>query len=262
MTLHEHPLITSYLRRFDIAAVHVPAERREALREEIAAHLRDAIPAGASDAEVAAIITDFGSAEDIVTQEGVAPVRRSRKPVIIGVGVLVAVAISVGVGVAIVSAVSYKEPYPSPVVADPTGTARIDRGRVYQEYRAAIDRMELPLPPGAEYPTGVPFNDAVGYDEEGQLIDPLGGGSLAHNTWLCAWESEYLSALEDSNLDRQIEAEKMIMRWSETDFYLSLDDPDLSFVTNVVAPLQVGDSRGVAIDQKRSCGEAHLSPRR
>jgi len=261
MTLHEHPLITDYVRRFDIAAGRVAEPRRSALREEIRAHLDEAIPEGASDADVTAIITEFGSPEEIVAQEGVDPVSRSWRPTIIAAGVLVAGALVVGVVAAVVSAVNYEEPYRTPVIAHPAGKTMTEQGRRYDEYKAAIERMEHPLPPGAVYPVGVPFSE-LGLDENGETVETVGGGSIAQYTWLCAWESEYLHALDDGNRDRQAAAEEMILSWSKSNFYLSLNDPDVRFLTDVIAPMQVGDSAGVQADLITSCGIAGLRPRR
>lgn len=261
MTSHEHPLITDYLRRFDIAAGRVPESRRASLREEIRAHLDEAIPEGASDAEVTAIIEEFGGPEDIVAQEGVEPVRRSWKPTIIAASVLVAGAIVVASVMAIVSAVNYEEPYRSPVVAHPAHRATTEQGVRYEEYKAAIERMEHPLPAGAEYPVGVPFSE-LGTDENGETVETVGGGTIAQYTWLCAWESEYLHALKDGNSSRQRAAEEMISSWAKSNFYLSLNDPDVSFLTDVIAPMEVGDSAGVQADLITSCRIAGLRPRR
>lgn len=259
MTTHEHPLVTDYLRRFDIAAGRVAASRRAALREEIAAHLGEAIPEGASDAEVTAIIAEFGSPEDIVAQEGVDPVRRNLKPTIIAAALLVVGALVVGT-IGIVSTVSAQEAYPTPAVANPKGEKRIHQGRRFVEYTAAIERMEHPLPPGAVYPEGVPFSDLNEF-EEGEPDDTIGGGSIAQYTWLCAWENEYLYAVADANTGRQIAAEKMISTWVKSDFYLTLSDPDFNFVTQVIAPMQVGDTTGVTANMHTSCMIAGLTPR-
>ena len=261
MTTHEHPLITAYLRRFDAAAARVPAERRAALREEIAAHLSEAVPEGASDTEVAAIIDEFGTPGDIVAQEGVSPVRRTRKPALIAGAALLSVAIVIGVTAVIVAATSYEEPYRSPVTAHPAGKTMTTQGTRYEEYRAAIDRMDKPLPAGAEYPVGVPFSELES-DENGEIIETVGGGSIAQYTWLCAWESEYLHALKDGNANRQQAAEEMIESWSKSSFYLTLNDPDVSFLTDVVAPMKVGDSAGVQADLYTTCATAGLRPRR
>lgn len=259
MTVHEHPLITDYLRRFDVAAGRVAASRRAALREEIAAHLGEAIPAGASDAEVTAIIEQFGSPADIVAQEGVDPVRRNWKPTIIAAAVLVAGALIVG-AIGIVTSLTAQESYPTPAVAHPKGEKRIDQGRRYLEYEAAIERMDYPLPPGAVYPEGVPFSDLNEF-EEVEPDESIGGGTIAHFTWLCAWENEYLYALADGNTDRQIAAEKMITTWIESDFYLTLSDPEGNFLSQVIAPMQVGNSAGVTDNMRSSCTIAGLTPR-
>jgi hypothetical protein len=43
-TVLEHPLVRQYLRALDAACVTLPAERARELREQIAAHLDEALP--------------------------------------------------------------------------------------------------------------------------------------------------------------------------------------------------------------------------
>jgi uncharacterized membrane protein len=65
----DNPLVRSYLQQLDAAAVALPGPRRALLREEITAHLRDAISPGMSDADVAAVIADLGSPAEIIGEE-------------------------------------------------------------------------------------------------------------------------------------------------------------------------------------------------
>ena len=60
-TALDHPLIRGYLRDLDAAFAAAPAGQARELREQITAHLQDALPAGASDQEVAAALARLGS---------------------------------------------------------------------------------------------------------------------------------------------------------------------------------------------------------
>src|ERR1700733_6199139 len=50
----EHPLVRDYLRRLDAACVALPAAQARELRDQIIAHLDEALPADAADDEVGA----------------------------------------------------------------------------------------------------------------------------------------------------------------------------------------------------------------
>jgi hypothetical protein len=65
----EHPEVRAYLRRLDAVTAQLSETRRADLRDEIVAHLRDAIPAGASDDEVAAALADLGDPAGILGEE-------------------------------------------------------------------------------------------------------------------------------------------------------------------------------------------------
>lgn len=60
-TALDHPLIRGYLRELDAAFSGSPAGQARELREQITAHLQDALPPGASDQEVAAALARLGS---------------------------------------------------------------------------------------------------------------------------------------------------------------------------------------------------------
>ncbi|HSU68316.1 MAG TPA: hypothetical protein VLJ39_15665 [Tepidisphaeraceae bacterium] len=61
--------VRHYLNEFDRLAAELPKQRRQTLRDEIQAHLRDAIPADATSAEIGATLADFGTPAEIITQE-------------------------------------------------------------------------------------------------------------------------------------------------------------------------------------------------
>ncbi|WP_300606129.1 hypothetical protein [Trebonia sp.] len=60
-TVLEHPLVRDYLRALDSACAGLPAAQARELREQIAAHLDEALPPGAADAEVRAELTRPGT---------------------------------------------------------------------------------------------------------------------------------------------------------------------------------------------------------
>lgn len=61
--------IGGYLERLDRASAHLPDGRRAELREEIASHLAQALPDGATSAQVAQALDRLGPPEEIVAAE-------------------------------------------------------------------------------------------------------------------------------------------------------------------------------------------------
>jgi hypothetical protein len=76
VTVLEHPLVREYLRRVDGACAALPARQARELREQIAAHLDEALPPGADDAEVAAELARLGDPAALAV-EAAGPVPRS-----------------------------------------------------------------------------------------------------------------------------------------------------------------------------------------
>ena len=66
-----HPLVVAYLWQFDSAASVLPVPRARELREQVVAHVEEAIGPDASDEEVAAVLRGLGSA-DLLVAEAVA----------------------------------------------------------------------------------------------------------------------------------------------------------------------------------------------
>jgi hypothetical protein len=60
-TVLERPLVRQYLRALDAACAILPVAQAQELHEQIAAHLEEALPPGASIAEVTAELTRLGS---------------------------------------------------------------------------------------------------------------------------------------------------------------------------------------------------------
>lgn len=131
------------------------------------------------------------------------------------------------------------------------GLKYLTEGSAVEEYLAAIRDIGEPLPEGQDYPPGIPdhFLPVSGYLEEGAARNQ------AWFTWLCAWETEYLQAFA-SDSSRQVHAEAMIEQWAKMDFYLNvIVDPDRGWVSNVVAPMRLGDPTGVRADHRQLCGQ-------
>jgi len=60
-TVLEHPLVREYLRKLNIACAYLPIAQARELREQIAAHLDEALPPGATTEEVTAELSRLGS---------------------------------------------------------------------------------------------------------------------------------------------------------------------------------------------------------
>ncbi len=63
-----HPLARDYLKRLKKAAAILPRPRRKELIEEIESHLREALPAGASEAEALIVLDRLGEPGEIVAE--------------------------------------------------------------------------------------------------------------------------------------------------------------------------------------------------
>ena len=63
-----HPLVAGYLVLFDAEASVLPVPRARELREQVVAHIEDAVGPDASDEEIAAVLRSLGSARDLVTE--------------------------------------------------------------------------------------------------------------------------------------------------------------------------------------------------
>lgn len=68
----DHPLVRGYLHDLDAALSALPADRATELREQITAHLDEALKPGADDGEVAATLGRLGSPADLATEAGAA----------------------------------------------------------------------------------------------------------------------------------------------------------------------------------------------
>jgi len=67
-TAVEHRLVRNYLDRLDVAMRGLPAAQYRELRDQILAHLDDALPADADDAQIAAALSRLGSPVDLAAE--------------------------------------------------------------------------------------------------------------------------------------------------------------------------------------------------
>jgi hypothetical protein len=63
-----HPLVAGYLILFDAEAAILPVNRARELREQVVAHIEDAVGPDASDEEVAAVLRGLGPARVLVAE--------------------------------------------------------------------------------------------------------------------------------------------------------------------------------------------------
>ena len=71
-TVPDHRLVRAYLRELDAALGGLPAAQARELKEQITAHLQDALGPAAGDLEVAASLSRLGSAAGLAAEAGAA----------------------------------------------------------------------------------------------------------------------------------------------------------------------------------------------
>jgi len=76
----DHRLVQDYLCELDAALRCLPAEQAGELKEQISAHLEEALPPGADDQEVAVILSELGSPAEIAAEARAAGGAPGRKP--------------------------------------------------------------------------------------------------------------------------------------------------------------------------------------
>jgi uncharacterized membrane protein len=69
-TVLDHRLVRDYLDELDAALRGVPGDQARELKEQITAHLDDALRPDADDHEVAATLTRLGSPADLAAEAG------------------------------------------------------------------------------------------------------------------------------------------------------------------------------------------------
>lgn len=262
-----HPLVVEYLRRFDAEAVAIPPGRRASLREQVESHLRDAIAVDSADSDAAAAIAEFGSPAEIIAQElddatpSAGNRRRPRTRSLVIACLVAVVALAIPVGITLIGQYhAESNPGPPSIVNEAAeGPTRVTQGQAYFEFLAAIEAMEYPLPPGASYPDGVPegFDVGPGTGMPGGVLESGMGNHVAHFTWMCAWETEYLAAFDEKDYMRLVKAESMLTAWTDTEWHRELDSGG-GWATNVLGPLKVGDPSGVTRDLAGTCARAGI----
>jgi hypothetical protein len=75
-TVLEHPLVRDYLMRLNIACAYLPLPQARELREQIAAHLDEALPPGATTEEVRTELSRLGSPRSLAA-DAAGPGRRT-----------------------------------------------------------------------------------------------------------------------------------------------------------------------------------------
>ena len=263
----QHHLVTDYLRRFDTAAVGIPLPRRTSLRREIRAHLREAVPAGLGDDAAARLLSEFGSPADIVEHEDGQPVLEPikvtrlpyRRPLLaIGLGIILVIAFAFAFAIALPFLMAIAGAQPTSIVRSHQtgGASRLMSGDAYFDYVDTVTAMKYPLPPGASYPSGVPAGLNSGKQADG-VMEFGGGAVVAHFTWLCAWEVEYLRDVKAHDVRGRVSAERMLEWWGDSAWWREAD-PDGGWNLNVIQPMKMGDPTGVKADVVDSCGQAGI----
>src|SRR5271154_21575 len=69
----DHPLVQDYLRRLDLALAGVPQPEAAELRDQIAAHLDEALTPSSDDRTVAEVLDRLGPPEEIADEMGYPP---------------------------------------------------------------------------------------------------------------------------------------------------------------------------------------------
>ena len=67
-TALDNPLVREYLRELAAALAQLPAGQASELREQIAAHITDALPRDAADEQVAAVLARLGSPAELAAE--------------------------------------------------------------------------------------------------------------------------------------------------------------------------------------------------
>jgi hypothetical protein len=78
-TALDHPLVRGYLRDLDSAFAALPAEEARELREQITAHLDDALRPDSDDQEVALTLLQLGSPSNLAAEASAGGAQRSRR---------------------------------------------------------------------------------------------------------------------------------------------------------------------------------------
>jgi hypothetical protein len=270
----DHPLVAAYLRRLAAASAGARPDRRQTLLDDVAAHLHDTVPPNATEDHARRLLDEFGAPEALAaeafgTEDGQAGRHKRIFPRTIGIAAAMVAAVAVAATVAIAywpevdagaGATQLASTQKAPIVSigsvvtlHPSGPERTTTGRTYAEYVRAIETLP-PLPPGAQYPEGVP---AWPEPTEPAMVETGVGAVIASFTWLCAWESEYLGAKDAQAYDRVLVAEEALHSWRDITPYPPVDFDGWS--GNVLTPLEFDDPSGVRADRPQACAQAGIN---
>lgn len=261
-----NPVVVTYLQQFDDVAGSVPVHRRRALRQEIADHLSELVPADVDEEEARLAILDFGTPEEIVAQES--PVSgdsnaRHGRAIALSLVAVVAIAAAVLLAPRLALPEEPAAPLPEragasqPVVANPDGPPRVTEGAAFHEYASTIASMP-PLPQGAAWPAGMIAGMDAGVTTDGSGVLEAGFGvNVANFTFVCAWEFEGLAAAADGDMVRLDAAHRVLSDWSTEDFWTRADSEG-QWSQLVLDPIRDGSVDELRSDLPRVCLDAGI----
>ncbi len=77
-----HPLVRRYLRELDLALAKLPSKKAVELRQQITAHLQDALPRAAPDDEVATLLSRLGPPAELAADAAAGAAPQPRQTVV------------------------------------------------------------------------------------------------------------------------------------------------------------------------------------
>lgn len=166
------------------------------------------------------------------------------------------IAALLGAGAAVASVSSAASGSSASSVGVDVSAYRVLSGRAYGEYLAAR-RALGPLPAGFAWPVGVPAQSGYGAVDNG-LLRPGSGTDAAYFTYLCAWESEFLSAIALGRSGRADDAARALSRFFDTAWARRVS-PDGIWAAAVSLPIRDGNYAGVRYDRAGTCRRAGLA---
>lgn len=144
----------------------------------------------------------------------------------------------------------------TPGFAEPTAPPLIPETQrnADREYRRVSRLIPEPLPPGRAYPPALP-DRMIPASSDGVMEQGL-GRYVAWYTWLCAWESAYLTASASDDKPALAAAEAKLNQWPSMEFHRDdEDDPDHVWTTNVLDKMNLDDPSGVKSDYDSLCSD-------
>lgn len=176
-----HPQVAEYLRQLEAALRMVPAARASELREQIAAHLDDALPPGATDEEVTRVLKELGRPSDLAA-EAVATAGKRPWPARVGWRAWTAVTAVVLVLAAVASYLAVMlSAAPLSAAGDNGWWYKQDGSRAVRSTADGVNQTAVPIRPGHQQGFLIML-----YNPSGQTQTVVGvtgyGGSLGCST--------------------------------------------------------------------------------